>query len=694
MTCSRTTQWWFGFSTLFVLCLWDNHALADNWQARIQDAVLPPRVVAVDKNAQEFLLLEKKSPPVARYTFPCTTGQVVGDKQIMNDLRTPEGVYFVEYKIANGLDFKEYGGIAYTLNYPNPVDKLRGKTGHGIWIHSKGFGIVPRDTRGCVAIGLEQIAEVGPLLTPGTAVLLAEQVEVSNAPVRESSKARVLAQKMEQWTRAWATRSPRMFEMYDEAAYTKAMPESFAAFKANKQRLFRMLPWINIFNREVHVLEGPGYWVTWSEQFYRAPNLSTEGIRRLYWQQYQDGKFRIVGMEWTPRNLGMQADFQKGRLVASTDTVQSDAGSEAPVPPPLSMPETADGQALAPQPQVAPNATVSPATPPLQVAQGTTPTVTNGQRGQQGQAGQQDEAPALFVPLLPREAVPPVPPVTPLTPAPSAAAPAITQAEATAAAAPAIVLDAALTSLLTTQMEQWTQAWQNRSPKFFDFYDSANYGKVSIGTTKLRTDSFRALKADMERRFRSSPWIHIVSRPVQVSVTNALVRTTSTQCIRVPNQKLVQGERSLYWQKGADGQFRIVNSTWTEQDFGMEADYLEAITPGISHMVSQWGAAWLAGNTAEYGTFYSPKAKQQGRVGQEAIIANKTRIWAKSAPADVQLRGLRVFMDARGVRADMTQIYRDSNNYEDKGTKTLLLEPRGTSWVIVEEDWAALPPQP
>lgn len=49
----------------------------------------------------------------------------------------------MEYKIASGLDFKEYGGIAYTLNYPNPVDKLRGKTGHGIWIHSKGLGIEP-----------------------------------------------------------------------------------------------------------------------------------------------------------------------------------------------------------------------------------------------------------------------------------------------------------------------------------------------------------------------------------------------------------------------------------------------------------------------------------------------------------------------------------------------------------------------
>ena len=103
-----------------------------------------------------------------------------------------------------------------------------------------------------------------------------------------------------------------------------------------------MLSFIKIYNRDIHVLEGPGYWVTWAEQFYTASNLSTEGIRRLYWQQGKDKKFRIVGMEWTPRDLGMRVDFQNGRLVASTNIpVISDASSEAPLPPRIDMPEKA-----------------------------------------------------------------------------------------------------------------------------------------------------------------------------------------------------------------------------------------------------------------------------------------------------------------------------------------------------------------
>lgn len=318
------------------------YARADNWQASLYNEGLPSHLVAVDKNRQTFMFFEKKSPLKLRYTYPCTTGQLTGDKKVLNDLRTPEGVYFVEYKIASGLDFKEYGGIAYTLNYPNPVDKLRGKTGHGIWIHSKGLGIEPLSTRGCVAIGLKEIDEVGPSLVPGTAVVLAERLDETTVPQPDNGTARELRRLMQAWSNAWAGRSSRMFEFYDADAYSKAMPESFAAFRLNKERLFKILSFIKIYNRKIHVLEGPGYWVTWSEQFYTASNLSTEGVRRLYWQRGDDKKFRIVGMEWSPRDLGMRAAYQKGQLVAEAPLqTASDADSEAPLPPRLDMPESA-----------------------------------------------------------------------------------------------------------------------------------------------------------------------------------------------------------------------------------------------------------------------------------------------------------------------------------------------------------------
>lgn len=318
-------------------------ASANNWQAPVYKSVLPQKIVAVDKSNQLFHYIEENSPTALQYTFDCTTGQIDGAKQTMNDLKTPEGVYFVQYKITDGLDFVEYGGTAYTLNYPNPVDRLMGKTGYGIWIHSKGLGIKPKDTRGCIAIGLDELEKIGSKLSYGTAVLLAETVKIEDLPKDDLGTATNLINKMDKWTKAWAARSGSMFKMYDQDAYSKAMQESFTAFKANKVYLFGILPWINIFNKEIHVLEGPGYWVTWSEQFYRAPNLSTEGIRRLYWKLDDKNEYKIVGMEWIPRNLGMKADYLNGKLVATnTNSKISTKSSEEPVLPALSMPERGD----------------------------------------------------------------------------------------------------------------------------------------------------------------------------------------------------------------------------------------------------------------------------------------------------------------------------------------------------------------
>jgi len=65
------------------------------------------------------------------------------EKVAEGDMRTPLGVYF----IGSNLDPKSlkdfYGAGALTLNYPNPYDLRRGKTGSGIWVH----GTPPSSTR-------------------------------------------------------------------------------------------------------------------------------------------------------------------------------------------------------------------------------------------------------------------------------------------------------------------------------------------------------------------------------------------------------------------------------------------------------------------------------------------------------------------------------------------------------------------
>lgn len=281
------------------------------WNAVVRDLPgTPPRMVVVDKSVQRLHLYERRSPLTLKETFTCTTGQRTGDKLVSGDRRTPEGIYFVTTKIDNGLDFQEYGGVAHTLNYPNPVDRLRGKTGYGIWIHSKGRPISPLETKGCIAVNLDDIKRLGEDLPLGTAVVVADSVRSEGAGSgTDSAISRILEKKTRDWNAAWAGRSSGMFDFYMPAAYSKAQGESFQAFRAQKERLFSSLAWIQIIHGPVYILQGPDYWVSWFMQYYRAPNLSTEGIRRLYWQPDAGGELRIVGMEWLPMDLGMETAY-------------------------------------------------------------------------------------------------------------------------------------------------------------------------------------------------------------------------------------------------------------------------------------------------------------------------------------------------------------------------------------------------
>jgi len=71
--------------------------------------------------------------------FFISYGQKGGIKAKEGDYKTPEGVYFataIKTKHdLNDLPEELYGTYAVPLNYPNQIDKKKGLSGYGIWLH-------------------------------------------------------------------------------------------------------------------------------------------------------------------------------------------------------------------------------------------------------------------------------------------------------------------------------------------------------------------------------------------------------------------------------------------------------------------------------------------------------------------------------------------------------------------------------
>ena len=290
---------------------------AQGWDTRIDShSYVPPRLLAIDKASQTFYLLERKSPIHVLSSFPCATGQADGDKRLEGDKRTPEGLYFVERRIrTDDLDYTLYGESAHALNFPNPVDRIKGKTGYGIWIHGRGKELLPRDTRGCVALSNHDILSIDTNLTNGMPVVIADRVSWNPDPGQSEAVADELVEQVIDWAANWQGRNDDFFAHYDPDRFALSERSPFRAFRDHKERIFRSQPWIQVMVDNIHAMQGPDYWVTWFDQYYRTPDLTSLTGKRFYWQRNDAGEWRIVGREYTDASPDLERHYLANKRI-------------------------------------------------------------------------------------------------------------------------------------------------------------------------------------------------------------------------------------------------------------------------------------------------------------------------------------------------------------------------------------------
>ncbi len=284
---------------LLVIVLSAQNLWGQGWKVHLTgNNHAPETILAVDKNSQNFLVFSNESPLHNEHTWQCTTGQAQGTKMLEGDLKTPEGIYFLERKITANLPYDLYGKMAFTLNYPNPVDRIQNKTGHSIWIHGRGKEVVPFDTEGCVAMDMQYMLaldeKVDLMKTP---VVIAE--DVTWEPVETTGgELEKIARLSQDWARNWQRGSQDYFDHYHQDLYPLSSGQSFSGFRNYKQRLFSRYDWMDVYIEDPRVVAGPDYWVSYFGQVFKAPDFFSAGVKRLDWKKDENNQFRIVGEEW------------------------------------------------------------------------------------------------------------------------------------------------------------------------------------------------------------------------------------------------------------------------------------------------------------------------------------------------------------------------------------------------------------
>ncbi len=138
--------------------------------------------IAMDASRSRLYLFENTDKGLVLVAdYYASVGKLGTEKLVEGDQRTPLGVYYITSRLdpATLKDF--YGAGALPINYPNPLDQSRGKTGSGIWLHGTPpdqFSRAPQASDGCLVLAnpdLERILKtVEPRTTP---VVIARQLQ-------------------------------------------------------------------------------------------------------------------------------------------------------------------------------------------------------------------------------------------------------------------------------------------------------------------------------------------------------------------------------------------------------------------------------------------------------------------------------------------------------------------------------------
>lgn len=120
--------------------------------------------IAVDASRGRVYLFENTSQGLKLVAdYYASVGKMGFDKSIEGDLKTPLGIYYVTNTLDPNSLKDLYGAGALPINYPNPYDLRRGKTGSGIWLHGvpqAQFARAPKATDGCVAVSNPDLQDI------------------------------------------------------------------------------------------------------------------------------------------------------------------------------------------------------------------------------------------------------------------------------------------------------------------------------------------------------------------------------------------------------------------------------------------------------------------------------------------------------------------------------------------------------
>ncbi len=248
-------------------------------------------ILIVEKSTQTLFVYSNYKPePLERFTI--TTGKQNGRKIQEGDLKTPEGLYFFKRILVGDQLPKvdDYGEKAFTLNYPNPIDKKEDRNGSGIWLHgafAEDKTDNPNNSRGCVVLKNDDLQKISRyIFLNKTPICIYDEIRFDSVANVRGKRDRLI-QYLKEWKTQWENKNINGYIGYytDDFSY-RGM--NLSRFKTYKDQLNQSYRFIKITLSDINIYSFDGYYVVSFNQLYISDKNHFYSKKIQYWQDFKD----------------------------------------------------------------------------------------------------------------------------------------------------------------------------------------------------------------------------------------------------------------------------------------------------------------------------------------------------------------------------------------------------------------------
>lgn len=311
-------------SLVLIILFQNNTYSSDNFYPAnifLLDQRFSHHVVIVEKSTHMLYIYQNDmGQPKLLKSYQIATGKVKGNKQIQGDKKTPEGIYqFRRFHSANyltnlyGKTGLIYGAGAFTMTYPNEIDKRRGKTGGGIWLHStdddarvsKGL-----DSRGCVVATDKDLKDISQFIElTNTPVIIVQNMNFMSKKSWTTEKSEI-TELINTWSTAWQNKDfTNYINSYSKNEFMHKIRGNYNQYRRYKKAVFsrKDSPAIDIKN--VSILSTSQYAVVTLEQDYKSEVIQDIGKKVLYLKKNANYEWKIVAEKWSKLGENQNLSF-------------------------------------------------------------------------------------------------------------------------------------------------------------------------------------------------------------------------------------------------------------------------------------------------------------------------------------------------------------------------------------------------